>query len=704
MKGGRSFFSLLKSQSILVHNSIEKFFHQVSPDEITLIKNTSLFSHLSPQQFDKVTHSIRLVKFPKGKLVFKEGDPPNELYIVKEGSVRVFTVDAQGVKIPLARLNKGDYFGEQAIIGQGSKTRNASIETIENTTLIRIETKIIAPLWEEEHKLKIKLKKIGYDQAIHSLTSSLQLYGDLKPILVQMENSVSELQDGEIIFNFGDKPDNAYFILHGEVKLLFPRSDTKELKQLILHKGYVFGELGVLENKPRLASAIAHKSVRLLVIEGDRFKQYYHQSPQLRELLSVLKEVYQLPMLGIVEQYMGKSPVLGDTITNIFKLHNGRTVVSIRCLTQKIFTMSVLESAPAVCYKYTKGEHNSAEIHVTNKHISTIKSYGEWEDFPIACKMLLNNEVIEDSILSEFSSTGSVTKKIISIEQKEIVCTCMSVTKNQIQKAIDEGNNSLSLITKETGACSVCMSCRYKILEMLGQSIWLTAVMKRMVKHNAHINSYLIKPTNNRFQSFNPGQYIIIQTKIGDNLIQRPYTISEKLGNGDLRITIEKEPKGLLTQWLFEKAPESIDVNVSQPQGVFTLNPDENINALCFAGGIGITPFITYAMWLEAMNNKKKMHILYSASKSEDFIFTDAFNRITKILPTVTISYKQTNTEGPLTGDEIIHSLGSLREPEIYICGHEGFEHLVSQTLRNISYDPKKIKVEKFLHAGSSTL
>ena len=78
--------------------------------------------------------------------------------------MRVFTLDGLQRKIPLARLNEGDYFGEQSLLGQGAKTRSASIETLSETELVRIEAKTIIPLWEKNKELTATLKKIGHEQ------------------------------------------------------------------------------------------------------------------------------------------------------------------------------------------------------------------------------------------------------------------------------------------------------------------------------------------------------------------------------------------------------------------------------------------------------------------------------------------------------------------------------------------------------------
>ncbi len=688
---------------MLIFNILENLHHSISPSEISLIKNTGLFEHFDQKQFDQVIHSARLVKYPRETLIFKEGDLADSLYILVDGSVRVFSYDIQGKKVPLARLIKGNYFGEQGIIGQVRKTRTASIETIENITLIKIPAKAIITLWQENTNFIKKLKKIGYDQAIHALISSIDVYRELFPSIgINEKQSITEFQKGQVIFNYGDKPDNVHLILQGKVEVIIPGKDAKKSRHLILHKGHIFGELGVLENKPRQATIIAHNDVRLLTIDGEHFKRIHNQNPQLKNMLSKLKQTYQLHMEteGIVEQYIGDSQEVGATITNIFKMDDGRTIVSMRTLNREIFTMSNTSATGGITYKYIKDEQNFTILKVANSHLVGIESCGDWDELPTACFLMLSDETIDNATLEKFI----VTRKLARISPavaEEIICTCMSIAKKQLQELIDNGMRDFDLLSKETGASTVCGSCRSKILEMLGDNPWLTANLTVSSKHNSYINSYLIKPKNTQFKKFIPGQYIIVQAKIHDKWIERAYTISGTQDDA-LRISVKKEAKGLLTKWLFEEAPELIEVNVTNPQGFFTLNKDLKNPVLCFAGGIGITPFITYMKDLTENHLDKRMHLLYCALTKNDFIFTNEFSEITQANPSITVTYRGTNEHGLITEKEITDIVKSFQEPDIYICGPEGFVNLISSALKDIRYDQNKIHTEKFVFAGSS--
>jgi hypothetical protein len=88
-----------------------------------------------------VTHPLKdfLVRFKPGEIVYQEGDPGSEMFIVQSGSVRIFR-HLGGTKQVLAVMEKGDFFGEMSVL-EGSP-RTASAEAAEPSELIEINTTI----------------------------------------------------------------------------------------------------------------------------------------------------------------------------------------------------------------------------------------------------------------------------------------------------------------------------------------------------------------------------------------------------------------------------------------------------------------------------------------------------------------------------------------------------------------------------------
>ena len=63
--------------------------------------------------------------YDSGKIIFKENDKGDQMYIIQEGSVKI-SKNIAGKDHVLAILNKGNFFGEMAIVNQVSRTATAT--------------------------------------------------------------------------------------------------------------------------------------------------------------------------------------------------------------------------------------------------------------------------------------------------------------------------------------------------------------------------------------------------------------------------------------------------------------------------------------------------------------------------------------------------------------------------------------------------
>jgi CRP/FNR family transcriptional regulator, cyclic AMP receptor protein len=65
---------------------------------------------------------------PKGTVIFTEGEPGHEMYIIHEGKVKIIK-RVRAVETILAELEKGDFFGEMAILEKGLRSATAVAAT-----------------------------------------------------------------------------------------------------------------------------------------------------------------------------------------------------------------------------------------------------------------------------------------------------------------------------------------------------------------------------------------------------------------------------------------------------------------------------------------------------------------------------------------------------------------------------------------------
>jgi CRP/FNR family cyclic AMP-dependent transcriptional regulator len=64
--------------------------------------------------------------YPKGTLVFEQGDPARMVFFVKEGEVRISRLTRDGKEVLIALLHPGDIFGEEVMFSDAVRTTIAT--------------------------------------------------------------------------------------------------------------------------------------------------------------------------------------------------------------------------------------------------------------------------------------------------------------------------------------------------------------------------------------------------------------------------------------------------------------------------------------------------------------------------------------------------------------------------------------------------
>ena len=87
-------------------------------------------------------------------------------------------------------------------------------------------------------------------------------------------------QKGDVIFCEFEPGDNFYLIQSGKVQLVKIMGDIEKIID-ILEPGEIFGEMSILEEAPRSATAIAHTGVKALEFNRENFEILMQGNPQI---------------------------------------------------------------------------------------------------------------------------------------------------------------------------------------------------------------------------------------------------------------------------------------------------------------------------------------------------------------------------------------------------------------------------------------
>lgn len=129
-----------------------------------LLLGVRLFRSLSKKDLDRIDSWTDVVSYDAGEIIVRETEDGDFMYIVLDGSVEVFVVDDDGQIVVLAELFKGNYFGEQALLPDGSGKRNANVRANGPAILVKVAKKYFQLIVNHDNKLMLALKAMGEAQ------------------------------------------------------------------------------------------------------------------------------------------------------------------------------------------------------------------------------------------------------------------------------------------------------------------------------------------------------------------------------------------------------------------------------------------------------------------------------------------------------------------------------------------------------------
>lgn len=98
-----------------------------------------------------------------------------------------------------------------------------------------------------------------------------------------------KIRRGQMIFQKGDEGSSMMAVMSGRVRIGAVSAEGKEVTLNVINPGEVFGEIALLDGKPRSADAAATEDTTLLVLERRAFQPFLRDNQDLTlRLLAVL--------------------------------------------------------------------------------------------------------------------------------------------------------------------------------------------------------------------------------------------------------------------------------------------------------------------------------------------------------------------------------------------------------------------------------
>ena len=262
------------------------------------------FAHFSAQQLVRLADCLESRDCPAGTKIFREGEVSSSFFLLDSGMVRIRRMTPFG-PFDLENPKPGDLFAETSIIDE--LQREGDAEALADSVLIvfdqaclraacesdqRFDLAIHWALWKSlSNKLRSandrltkffsgEIKQRGRDQTstdqneregTFDMANKLGLFREQK--LSEMEiNFLASLSReerfdrGQTIFREGAAGEKMYIVAEGTVMISKSIPGVGEEALAFLERGDYFGEMALIEDRPRSADARAHPETGATVL------------------------------------------------------------------------------------------------------------------------------------------------------------------------------------------------------------------------------------------------------------------------------------------------------------------------------------------------------------------------------------------------------------------------------------------------------
>ncbi len=97
--------------------------------DLDFLRQVILFRDLADSHLEELSLRLQERQLNKGEVLFHDGDPGDELFLVREGSVVISKPVLGRVEQVLARIGPGDFFGEMSLFDQAPRSATVQAET-----------------------------------------------------------------------------------------------------------------------------------------------------------------------------------------------------------------------------------------------------------------------------------------------------------------------------------------------------------------------------------------------------------------------------------------------------------------------------------------------------------------------------------------------------------------------------------------------
>ncbi len=297
----------LRKENLFAHKDMRQIMLKISRSEekredlITTshaLRGLGVFQHMKDEQLFRLSKLVRVQEFSTGEYVFREEDRSMDFYVVKDGRIEIRKETPFGPQI-LGNLTADHIFGEMNFIDRTHRSSDA-LSVSDRSQCYTFSFSALDQLMDEDKELAVALHWAFWrslTEKVRDANEQLKLFfqedakkgggrkreagkRDMQAVTVKSEEKVDlfrerglsaaemkllatfsteeRFREGSMIFREGEKGDKLFIVLDGRVRISKFIPGVGEEALTVLDRGDFFGEMALIDDKPRSADAKSH--------------------------------------------------------------------------------------------------------------------------------------------------------------------------------------------------------------------------------------------------------------------------------------------------------------------------------------------------------------------------------------------------------------------------------------------------------------
>jgi CRP-like cAMP-binding protein len=239
-------------------------------------------SELSRESFIAVARTLSILRMRDGKLVMRQGDIGDSLFLVASGELRVF-VNAPGGPKDVARLFENTLFGEMALIT--GQPRSASVAVVGEADVIEVSRAALMQVIVGVPSVREALDRFSRERLIKNLLQTSPLFAPFTKsqqgeLLRRFEGI--EIESGVDIIREGERGRGLFLVLSGEVEVVAHAAGAAPVQLARLRAGDLFGEMSLVTDQPTTASVRAATPATVLFLAREYVDRLGEAVPEVQ--------------------------------------------------------------------------------------------------------------------------------------------------------------------------------------------------------------------------------------------------------------------------------------------------------------------------------------------------------------------------------------------------------------------------------------